>query len=154
MARDEHNLVRQLWLDSILLWFDCRADVGVPNWALAQLPRTNYIPPVSCASGSDCCWRVWITICPQMVKSDPSLLTHALAAILDTAQTNVDNYWDWELPPPQQHFQGDYFFFHVRQAIGPTLTDPERAELHVDLSAMFLWRVLSLDVMAFAAHRG
>jgi hypothetical protein len=43
------------------------------DWALAQLPRTNYLPPV-----------------------------------------NIDNYWDWELPPPQQHFQGDYFFFHVR----------------------------------------
>ena len=41
--------------------FLCGADAGVPNWALAQFPRTKYLPP-----------------------------------------TNVDNYWDWELPPPQQ----------------------------------------------------
>lgn len=38
-----------------------------------------------------------------------------LLLFFETAQTNVDNYWDWELPPPKQHFQGDYFFFHVRQ---------------------------------------
>ena len=37
------------------------------------------------------------------------------------AQTNVDNHWDWELPPPKQHFQGDYFFFHVRSRFLPKL---------------------------------
>jgi hypothetical protein len=42
--------------------------------------------------------------------------------------TNVDNYWDWELPPPAQHFQGDYFFFHHTEGDNMVVLDTEQMD--------------------------
>ena len=80
------------------------ADVGVPNWALAQFPRTEYIPP-----------------------------------------TNVDNYWDWELPPPQQHFQGDYFFFHHTAGDNMLVLDSDQMDRASAVVAVHAYAMASLS---------
>ena len=101
VSRDANDGSNGLGID-VRMW----AKEGVPNFALAQLPRVTYQPP-----------------------------------------TNVDGYWDWELPPPVQHFQGDYFFFHHTEGDNMVVLDPDQMDKAAATVAVHIYAMANLEEM-------
>ena len=60
---------------------------------------------------------------------------------------NVDNRWDWEAQPVEQHFQGDYFFYHHTEGDTMTILDPDQMDLAVATVAVHAFAAANLESM-------
>ena len=60
---------------------------------------------------------------------------------------NVDNMWDWEAVPVEQHFQGDYFFYHHTEGDTMTVLDPDQMDLAVATVAVHAFAAANLNSM-------